>query len=115
MAGFTIFFALNELDFIKLKTKIFTINIHRLPPEVPVNSYHCTQFCVLANALPKVNQVQVKSHNVWPYSNPNHKGIKSQTPQCLLIRRFKLCHIVNTTHINNALHIMANAAPSNDA
>src|SRR5579872_4953351 len=42
------------------KRRIFVTSTHRLPPLVPVNSYHCTQAGWLANTFPMVSQGQLR-------------------------------------------------------
>src|SRR5579872_5349119 len=41
------------------KSRTFTRRTQRLPPLVPVNSYHCTQRGWLANTFPTVSQGQL--------------------------------------------------------
>src|SRR5688572_14921839 len=46
------------------KTRMLTSRTHAVPPDVPVNSYHCIHEDLNANTFPRVSQVQLMSHRV---------------------------------------------------
>jgi len=58
--------------------KRFMQSTHKLPPLVPVNSYHCIHFGCVEKTFPNVNQGQLSSQFWWMYSNESQKKINER-------------------------------------